>query len=506
VVEAVKAMTAELRERRAVLRATKKDAYNRPEVAEAMLENARQAKAEAAEVKQESGLYWATEATVRAACGSFASGAPPRFARWTGEGQLAVQFIGGLPVEELTQPNTLCWVEGEGRVRQAHFRVTSQERRPVWVTVPVVWHRDLPEGGSVKWAFLERRKLANKDRFKLRLSIEVPDVEPTTPPDSMAVLHLGWRSNPDGSVRVAMVGNGQRSIDVVLPWKFFDGWDRLDVVRSARDRSMNDAKELVAQALRIAVEQGGEEVEEWPEFLQEAKAHGHLWRSPARLVGLWRKLSAWIKDQVGTNIDVGWPYLERDLGDWVKADRLLWQHEARLRKRLIGWRNDFYRNTAAGLARRVRVVAVGAVPVEELTRCSQPEDLKADPTASHRRARLAAVSTLRRFVEEQFPCRTVHVDQVNLSTQCAECGHVNTRADGFSIKCGGCGAVFDIDANAMRNTHARAKAMVEGGHLLALAEAAAVKKEQARERLLKMQDAARKKNAARKLAAAGGDL
>jgi hypothetical protein len=261
VVTRVKELRAELQERRAELRAIKKASYERPEVAAAMAANAEQAKAEAAEVKQSSGLYWGTEATVQAACKSFGTGAPPRFARWTGEGQLAVQFIGGMPVAELLEPNTLCWIEGGGRVRQAHFRVTSADRRPVWVTVDVVFHRELPEGGVVKWAYLERRKLANKDRYKLRLSIEVPEVQPTTPEGSMAVLHLGWRANRDGSVRVGLVGNGERSLDVMLPWRFFDQWDQVDVIRSARDRGFNDAKAMVAKAIEMAEAEADAEAE-----------------------------------------------------------------------------------------------------------------------------------------------------------------------------------------------------------------------------------------------------
>jgi hypothetical protein len=60
-----------------------------------------------------------------------------------------------------------------------------------------------------------------------------------------------------------------------------------------------------------------------------------------------------------------------------------------------------------------------------------------------------------------------------------------------------------MDANAMENTAARAEEMVKGGHLIALAEKATAKKDQARERLLKMQEAKRQKIAARKLAAGG---
>lgn len=481
----------------AAIKAGKKAVHTIPEVAAAMAENNEWASEANKQAEKESGLYWGTKAAVRETCKSFRKGKPPRFTRWTGQGQLGIQMSPGLSPDTVLSSNTLFYIEGEGKIRQANFRIGSDaNRRPLFARFNIVYHRPLPEDCTVKGAYLERRAFANKYKYKLRLVIDIPDPQPKGRKGSMGVLHLGWRSNDDGSVRVGIISNGQKAVPIDLPWKYFDGWDKVDLIRSERDLSFNTAKIQLAARLKSTIAAGVV----FPEFLSEAKAYLHVWRSPGRLVKLARQIGGWMDAEFIDQEDC--LELRKELQTWISADRVKWQHETRLRSRLINWRNNVYRNWAASLANRVQLVAVSELEAKKLTEHGNPEDLRDVKTHLNRRARLSAVKTLQSFVAEKFPCRLIEVDSKHVSVQCANCGHINKRSDCFEIECAGCGAVFDIDTNAAINTMTRAVKMVEDGHLQVLLDKEAKKVSDAEKKREKMQQGRRDKTAARKKAAA----
>lgn len=500
----VKEIAQQLKELRLAINQVKQDAKTNAEYQEALTKNAEAYARDKAEARKASGLYWGTEALVNRSCDSFSAGAPPQFARWTGEGQLAVQFMNGLPVENILVPNTLFYISGEGRVRKACFRVNSTDKgRPVFVELDMVMHRPLPEGGVVKWAYLERRKLANKFKYKVRLAIEVPEPEPQGASGSMGILHLGWRAMENGDIRVGLISNGSKTLPIVLPWRYYDNWDKLDQLHSERRLAFNEAVAELIEQLRQAPE-----MVEVPEFVQEARKYAHMWKAYRRLVAFTRRMRLWLQSSdyeqyIGTDVQ-DWAVGVLDkLVAWEKVDRLKWQHVTRLTRRLCGWRNNVYRNLAVQLQSRVQLMAVAKIDVKKLTENSQPEDLQYDSALLHRRARLSAVATLRQYVAEKYPKRLIEVDATNVSVQCADCGHVNERNTSFLITCQGCGRTFDIDENACRNTATRAQEMVNNGHLDVLEAKAQEKIEKTKNRLFTMQEGRRKKAAARKQAASG---
>lgn len=468
-----------LKELRVLLKDAKLAAYQDPRVIAAMDQNAAQHKAECAEAKAASGLYWGTEAIVKQACGSFASGAPPRFKRYEGEGQLAVQLQGGLDCSDAERYNTLCYI-GESidhRRRKCYIRIGSNGGRPVFACVPIVFHRPLPKG-KIKWAYLERRKIADHVRWTIRLTID-EEREPTPAIPGTVAIHTGWRMEPSGLRVATWIGSDGNGGTLMLSESHYNDYLEVDRVRSDRDREFNAIKDRLRDWLK--------DQSEVPEWMAEAKRYIHQWKSQARLAALWWR---WKDERLLLDAEIF-----DAVGQWRKQDKHRWQHERRLSVRIVRRRKDVFRNFAASIARQYGVAIVSKIAAKELTENSDPESLDRDNTASHRHAKWAAVSELVAMIGEKYCTRCVNVDCKNISQQCSRCGSV--ASTGKRIRqCSDCGYTEDVDTRAAKNVLARGRVALENGAVLELEQQQRVKAEKAKEKLLKMQ-AARK--AARKV-------
>lgn len=486
-VASAKQCRIELKVLREVRKATKKAAYTDPTTAKAMAENTEQHKAAQAAAKAESGLYWGTEATTKTACGSFSSKAPPRFKRYEGEGQLGVQLQNGLDTRIATDRNTRLQliippeleeamaVDGKARgslcrTAECLFRIGSDKGKPVFARLPISFHRPLPPG-KIKWAFLERRRIADRVRWSIRLTIAVDrEPEPAITKPSVAV-HVGWRMDGD-KLRVLTWQGGDGSKGTLsLPKWHLDDYLRLDEVQSIRDRKFNAIVIYLRQWL------SGHETPDW---LKEATKSLHQWHAPARLAALiWR----WKSDRFDGDADI----LD-EINTWRKSDKKRWQHERRLAVRVARRRKDWYRNFACNLKERFDVVIIAPISAKKLVERHKPEDLERDPKA--RRAKQAAVAGLLEIVNEKFGLRCVGTDAAGITRTCSQCGYDNA-APRRRVQCGGCLRTYDRDENAAVNTLARGEEALVDGALLANQRAEEKKEEEAKEKLLKMQEGAR---------------
>lgn len=462
----------QLKDLRAELKQAKLDAYSDKKVIAAMDENTAQHKEECKQAKESSGLYWGTEAIVKQACASFASGAPPRFKRYDGTGQLAVQLQGGLDCANADKYNTLCYLgEQNGKTRDCYIRIGSDGRQPIFAKVPIVFHRPLPTG-NIKWAFLERRKMANRTVWKIRLTIESEVDKPEIMPGEVAI-HLGWRTETNGIRSCTWLGSDGRTGTLVLPESHCSDYCKLDAIKSARDNAFND----MVSALREWMKD-----RELPEHLLETRKTLHSWRSKERLAKLYWE---WTKARTEDDEDI-----LNLLNEWRKTDKHRWQNESRLSARVSRRRKHIYRNFVSDMASRYGVVYISKIDAKELTENSTPEDLERDNTLAHRHAKWAAVSELATMFEEKFFMRCINTDSKNMTRQCCNCGEINNPTK-RTFQCSGCLKTFDIDANAVANTFARGEASVRSGGLLALVAAQELKEAQQQAKLKKMQDANR---------------
>lgn len=475
---------ARLKELRANRKAAKQAAYTDPAVAAAMNENQQQHKAECKAAKDDSGLYWGTEAIVRQACASFASGSPPRFKRYKGEGQLAVQLQGGLDSSEATQADTRLqlivpddlqerlWQHGKAprSLRKAHclIRIGSDERKsPIFARVPIVFHRSLPPG-QIKWAYLERRKLADQAKWFIRLTIDVPDSDRPRPAGTVAV-HVGWRKESQGLRVATTLGSDGQYRYLRLSNDHLDDYERLDSIKSRRDNGFNEIRQRFAEWLAA---------HDHPEWIATEVKHMAKWKNPAKLVSI---ILRWREERFHGD------GMFAELNHWRKSDKHLWQHECRLRKRVIRRRADLYRNFAKQLSEGYGTVVVAPIDAKRLVEHSDPEELERDQSA--RRAKQAAVSDLIRMIREKFPLHCVEVSAVGISETCANCGEKNRVKR--KVQCRECRSTYDTDENAVSNTLARGEVAIKEGALLELLHAKEDAEQKKREKLAKMQAANR---------------
>lgn len=287
-----KELKAALKELRAARKAAKEEAKNDEALQAAVAENTQQHKDDCKLARSESGLYWGTAATVDAACRSFGSGAPPKFARWTGEGQLAVQLQKGLPVDDMLRPDTRAYISGSGRKRTLHFRIGSEGRAGIYAQVPLVFHRDLPEGGRIKWAYLERRRMANQNRWQVRLTIDVPTQERTIDDSKWCAVHVGWHRVPSGLQVAVWRAHDDSTGRLVLPNSHLKDYDRLSACQQYRDLLLRDAIDLIKAAREDA-----------PDWFREETSHAHRWKTPGRIVRLLQQMG----EHEWTGPQVPWP-------------------------------------------------------------------------------------------------------------------------------------------------------------------------------------------------------
>lgn len=544
---------AKLKELYALLKKEKQDSYNSPEVQDAIEQNNRQHKVDCKDAKEQSGLYWGTEAIIRAGCSKFGSGAPPEFKRFRGEGQLAVQLQGGLKCDRAHRSNTLVYFgETAGKVTDMYFRVASTEKgKPVFAKCKVVLHRPLPDG-TIKWAYLERRMLADKAHYKLRITVEVPDgVEvDAINTESIVAVHTGWSVKASGLVVAYARGPKDATIELVLPKSHTADYQRLDAIKSDRSMQLEAIKAFLKSM----------PAENLPEWLLESQKHCHAWKSPERALRLlwnWRAnrfdsdstLIETPTDAVGFSriskpagrfaakseyhgdvrrsnhhavIDANWnlydvlsPSDEARLEAVVRGekplmsvfecferlvlrDKHLWQFEARLSKRIVQRRKDIYRNFAQRLSQLYDVAIVAPIDAKELTENLPPESLEADKSEVHRHAKWAAVSDLVQCIREKFHLRTIDVKSAGITVICANCGHVNQNNDLRRIQCSGCSITYGKEENALDNMLARGRGAIKTGALLALFEKQEKESLSKKEKLAKMQEANRAKRGSRK--------
>lgn len=430
------------------------------------------------EAKRDSGLYWATEGVVKMFCREFSSGPPPSFKRYDGEGQIAVQYQGGLPSSDIGIPNTLIYFgEQMGSRIECFFRVASDERKnPIFARLLVKNHREI-EPGKIKWAYIEKRMAADNVRWKLRLTVD-EDRKPQIPHDDSrwVAVHFGWAMQHNGLRSATWHGfDGSRGA-VVLDKCHLADYDKLDQIRSEIDRTFNEAIEL----LRVfASKRKGNENPEW---FAESMPHFGKWRSFRRFM---RFMLRWRDDRFD-----GDESAFASLWELHKEIKHRWQHRERLSLRVAKRREHQYRCFVRDLQKRYEVVFLAHVDTKELNENSSPEDLERDNTKSHRHSKWAAVATLEGFIRERYALATVAVNSKNLTRQCANCGELNV-VKRRSVQCRGCGNTWDVDENAIANTITRGESAVKSGALLESKQRQDGKDERAKEKLAKMHEGAR---------------
>jgi hypothetical protein len=392
----------------------------------------------------------------------------PGFHRWNGRGRSGIQFQGGLDVADLFNGRgTLMqidpipedtfehdeagrWKKTRGERRRAsrttvRFRVGSDEKgHPIWVEMPMVLHRPLPEGGRIKEARILRKKIASHHRMVLQMRIEADYNSQRPHGEGMLALDLGWRSG--NQLRIGYWYDGTSHRPVTLPESIPEALSHVESLRSIRDRNFNEMRAWFCAWKK------GKDFPEWLESMTETIA---AWKSPGRLAKValvWRG-KRWNGDKGGY----------QRLEGWRKQDKHLWEWEANERHKTLGHRLEEYRQFALWAFKHYACVALEDFDLRRVAELREPEKKEKEPHKEARHNRVvAAVSTLRLAIKNAATScgGTIKLVPPEYTTlQCHVCGFIEKwdAAPQVMHTCSNCGATWDQDHNGAVNIYRRAQ-------------------------------------------------
>jgi hypothetical protein len=413
-VETNKALVKELRAKRKALRQA---TFESEAWKTAQLEINERANERQKAAREACGLYWGTYLLVETSMSKARSGAPPRFARWRGDGHLAVQLQGGMsPAEAFAGTDPRLRIEpmptqGNKRERKrtrVWFRVGSQGRDPVWAVMPVILHRPIPADSRIKWVHIIRHRIATQCRWRVQFVLSKSSwVRSDQAEHGTVGIDIGWRMMVDRSMRVAYwTGDDGREGELRLPADWLGEYRRTEKIGGHRDDNFNAIKAVVVPAIAAMSNR--------PEWLTGALSTMSQWRSTARLAALALK---WRESRFAGDENV-----YGELEAWRKRDKHLMEFQFNLRDQLLARRLDIYRNFAAKMRRAYRTAMLEDLDLRDFHVSPQAEE-DAKDGALREHTRDAALSILIRCVKESM-AQTIFVDAKNTTRKCDQCGTI----------------------------------------------------------------------------------
>jgi Putative transposase DNA-binding domain len=184
------------------------------------------------------GLFWGTynDIVQRADVGRKAG--ELQFRRFTGDGTLTAQIMGGaLPKQCFDGEHTFFQTErvpGQ-RWTRARMRIGSDERNPIWLDLPVIFHRPIPPTSMIKSVSMTSRA----GKWFLNVTVTESDPQPVLGKPH-AGLDIGYRLRPEG-IRVAYWTDdaGERG-ELIVPTVDIERLKKVDSLRSICDRMRDE--------------------------------------------------------------------------------------------------------------------------------------------------------------------------------------------------------------------------------------------------------------------------
>ena len=395
---------------------------------------------------------------------------PLRFESYDGLGSIGTQLIGGLTTDELhscadTRVRLQPLPDNYGQLprnRRRHaarvlgwLRIGSNpDRSPIFAEFPVTLHRPLPKDAVVKWAYVVRHRVGRYLEWRLQLTIESETFCTPSQPvgEGACAVNLGWRRIFDDEGELIGLRGGYivdeqgHEREIMVPEKLWRGVVWVDKLASTRDHELDVVRDMLAGYLHAIGDRA-------PAWLVEATQGLRQWRAPRKMQGL---VDRWRREALRPPEDGA---IVTRLEAWARHDRHLHRWQETQRDRIYAHRKETWRVIAADLANRYATIIVEETKYPEIDGWEQPAPEDGDPSdgrAQRRMQRLSAPGELREaivFSAAKRGARTIVGETRRITQDCAWCDHEDEFDAAASIthRCGGCGRLWDQDANAARN-------------------------------------------------------
>lgn len=448
--------------------------FGSPEVQVAEAENGEALK----KLRAECALYSGTYLFVEQSMSKVRKGAPPKFARWTGDGHLAIQLEHGLSVSDLfgCQGRLLraepvppeAWLPGGRHLRKTKvwFRAGSTDNgSPIWAVIQCTLHRPLPTGPAIKWAHLLRVVTGSNTKWHVQFALARASgwKKPDCAKKGVVGIDVGWRLLPTGDMRVAFWnGSDGRQGEVQLPARWLAQMKQTREIRGHRDRSFNAMRDMLIAWTTPIMASTSEEFRKRIKDLVQWKSSArlanfvHWWKDHGRFEGDKQmfEVPAWLVKQrhipadrrvnlTKTIFDIAW--------EWRGREMHLWRYEAMMRERLLGQRHDMYRVFAADMRRQYKTARIEELDLRDFHVLVEPERDETRVDAIQRHVNYACQSSLIQAITQSLAI-TERRDAAKTTMLCSGCGSIEVWDHNILVHtCSKCGLRMDQDDTASRN-------------------------------------------------------
>jgi hypothetical protein len=409
------------------------------------------------DAQSKSALYWANRIEIRsrydtARARAIRSGEYLRTRLWDGTGAVTVYFQRGLPVRSLFGRNGRLQVDPvpesawrspsratRRRLSRARVRMrisANADGTPVWLELPLIMHRPLPEGGIIRWASIVRERVGLSWRHRLLLTVREPLPVRNEIHNAVGIV-LGWRLLPGGLRVACWCGEDGHQGELLLTQRDLAAFRQLDSLKAA----IATAHSGIRSSLRSFFD-----THTVPATWRSSAQEGIDAESPRKMASFFER---WQAERFSGDSDVF-----AAVQSWYKQHVHLWTWQANLRDQLLRRRRELYRRFAADIARRHNRVFVNDLPLASLARKSAAGQAGEAGESQHRF--IASVSILLKILIsacEKNGVAVTRVDVGDLAKPCHACGALDEsgRAISLTQTCSRCGATCDWDYNVALN-------------------------------------------------------
>ena len=264
---------------------------------------------------------------------------------------------------------------------------STPARDPVWIEFKVTMHRQLPDDGIIKWAWIKRIMVGTHEVYHLQLVIEAPSFEQKVSisnREEAVAIDVGWRVREKNSLRVAyLLDTAGKHEEILLPTTMVSRIDHAEGLRSTQDTAFDNIKDLFLEWISNNKDNSPPWFKDAFQFLAQS-------RSPKNL--------AWNVREWGRRRFAGDSLIYDTMMTWRRQFLHLYEWEVNERAGALAERKNFYHHVALDLARRYHNVLLEDFKMTRIVENAMPEEEADNPQTQRHNRVMSSISEFRQTV------------------------------------------------------------------------------------------------------------